>query len=152
MASHSPHYFTCFKLLCIKSKSRCTAFQVQACQQEFIREATCHTQPTHLEWSAKCPGQLSGQEEQPASGSGCLAFPGMRSCLCFLTALPKVSKLKSSLDAYLRLVKSCWELISVWDFCGLEGVVCDYFVLFLPGKTALPLPRKKLGKVPLTHI
>ncbi|XP_068050237.1 secretagogin isoform X3 [Anomalospiza imberbis] len=63
---------------------------VQACQQESIGEATCHPQPTHLEWSAKCPGQLSGQEEQPALGSGCLAFPGMRSCLRFLTALPKI--------------------------------------------------------------
>uniref|UniRef100_H0ZF19 Secretagogin n=1 Tax=Taeniopygia guttata TaxID=59729 RepID=H0ZF19_TAEGU len=129
---------------------------VQACQQG----------RGDLPSTANAPGMecQASRPAQQARGAACLrfrfpgifwhflAFPGMGSCLHFLAALPKVSKLKSSLDAYLRLVKSCWELISVWDFCGLEGVVCDYFVLFLPGKTALPLPRKKLGKVPLTHI
>lgn len=112
----------------------------------------------YLPYTTNAPG-MECQVPRPAQrarGAACLrfrllAFPGMRSCLCFLTAQPKVSKLKSSPSAYLRLVKSCWELISAWDFCGLEGVVCDYFVLFLQGKTALPLPRKKLGKVPLTH-
>ena len=31
---------------------------MQACQQEFIRETTCHTQPTDPKWGAERPGQL----------------------------------------------------------------------------------------------
>lgn len=31
---------------------------MQACQQEFIIEITCHTQPTHMKWGAKGADQL----------------------------------------------------------------------------------------------
>lgn len=132
-------------------KSRCAAFQVQACQQEFMRGYLPHT--------ANAPAmecQVSRPAQQ-AREAACLRFrlPGI-SWHDILPLLPygtaKSEQAEIFTGPYLRLVKSCWELISVWDFCGLEGIVCDYFVLFLQGKTALPLPRKKVGKVPLTHI
>lgn len=77
MASHTPSCLTYFILLCIKKKKKKVAgaaFQVQACQQEFPIETTCHTQPTHPKWGAKCPSQL-----QWARWAGHLGFrfPGI---------------------------------------------------------------------------
>lgn len=31
---------------------------MQACQQEFVIETICRTQPTHPKWAAECPSQL----------------------------------------------------------------------------------------------
>lgn len=111
-----------------KKKVNEAAFQVQACQQEFVTATTCHTQPMHPAQGAECPGQL-----QRARRAACLSFglPGVswHKILPSLSYSAAKSKPKSSTSAYLRLVCSCWELISVRDFCGLEGGCLGLFCI-----------------------
>lgn len=82
----------------------------------------------HPTQGAECPGQL-----QRARRAACLSFglPGVswHKILPSLSYSAAKSKPKSSTSAYLRLVCSCWELISVRDFCGLEGGCLGLFCI-----------------------